>query len=670
MATYWTLTYGGLEKSFAAWGLDEETAEAQFANMAIDIFTVAVPGAKVEADPIFAFEAAVVIQRARVLSLIDGSWSGGVIEFQGKRLLHVLDGRPDYEGIIYQFSGPWYDIAQTPYQQTVYSYSGDPDAPNADLVSNVVLFQKVTAPGVGAARNSGQQIGDILQHVLDQYSAQGMAAPYQIGTIDPAVNLMTYQLKDIKCDEAIQMCLRSSPEVKVWFNYLTAPPTVNVRAQANCTAASVAIGDGVSHESIRLSPRYDLQARAVVLYFEQVNTVSGVSWLQRTKQKYPADGPEGGLRVIVQTIDLAGANVSTVSGSLSCTAVANNRAWWAKYIPELQSKKIRGFSVGAMTVLDETGAAVSLSTYPNVLDDGSNIATWMKLTGGADVAGVKATITAIASYTEWDSDASGDPETSTNGRKLTVFPSKGLALRVTLTNGVSGPYSTVASSIAGEDIPSGLAQSIWTSLNTLQYDGSVQIVETECSGSVGMGNVLNLTGGRTEWATMKALIQTVTRKYGTGQTQVAVGPARDLSAGDLTQLFLINRNRRVWMDPSFQKSPEIRGRAAVVLGAKTAKENSQTGLEERSLLVTSAASGGNIAQIMKDASNKQFVMNTVDSAGAQVSATSSIKMAMADIEVGSAHRQASFQWFYFKDAKDSCSAKKCLVLMTAPEADT
>jgi len=108
----------------------------------------------------------------------------------------------------------------------------------------------------------------------------------------------------------------------------------------------------------------------------------------------------------------------------------------------------------------------------------------------------------------------------------------------------------------------------------------------------------------------------------------------------------------------------------VVLGAKTAKENSQTGLEERSLLVTSAASGGNIAQIMKDASNKQFVMNTVDSAGAQVSATSSIKMAMADIEVGSAHRQASFQWFYFKDAKDSCSAKKCLVLMTAPEADT
>src|SRR5579859_2015729 len=162
MATFWTLTYGGVEKSFGDWGFDQDTAEAEFANMAVDTFTVAAPGAKVDSVPVFAFEASIVIRRGRTFA--GGAWSGGAIEFQGKRLMHVLDGRPEYEGIIYQFGGPWYDISQTPYQQTVYSYSGDPAHPNADLVSKLVLFQKVTAPGMGVARNNGQQIQDILQH--------------------------------------------------------------------------------------------------------------------------------------------------------------------------------------------------------------------------------------------------------------------------------------------------------------------------------------------------------------------------------------------------------------------------------------------------------------------------------------------------------------------------
>ncbi len=73
-----------------------------------------------------------------------------------------------------------------------------------------------------------------------------------------------------------------------------------------------------------------------------------------------------------------------------------------------------------------------------------------------------------------------------------------------------------------------------------------------------VANVLNLTGGRTDWTTMNAIIQSVRRKWGNGKTEITIGPARHLSAADLTQLFLINRLRRVWVNPSAQATAEPR----------------------------------------------------------------------------------------------------------------
>ena len=106
MSTYWTLSCGGVEKSFSDWGFDEKTVEGSFTNMGIDVFSACVAGATVEDDPIFGFEAQVTIYRGRALG--SGGYSGGVIEFQGKRLQGILDGRPEYEGVTYQFGNAWY----------------------------------------------------------------------------------------------------------------------------------------------------------------------------------------------------------------------------------------------------------------------------------------------------------------------------------------------------------------------------------------------------------------------------------------------------------------------------------------------------------------------------------------------------------------------------------
>src|SRR5579883_1793691 len=272
MAGLWTLTYAGTEKSFADWGLDQDTAELTTSHMAVDIFTVAMPGVAIDSnvEGIFPFEAVVTIKSGRVFS--GGSFSGGQTEFQGKRMLSILEGRPDYEGVLLQFGGPWYDLEQTPYQQTIYYWVGPGSATASDLTSDVVLFQKITGADTSTVRNSGQQIQDILQHLLDQYTANGDTAPYQIGTIDPALNLPTYQGRDFKCSEAIDVCLKLSPDATVWFDYTFSPPKINVNSRSSLTAANVAFADGVRHESIRLTPRYDLEARSVVLIFKQNNT--------------------------------------------------------------------------------------------------------------------------------------------------------------------------------------------------------------------------------------------------------------------------------------------------------------------------------------------------------------------------------------------------------------
>ena len=100
-----------------------------------------------------------------------------------------------------------------------------------------------------------------------------------------------------------------------------------------------------------------------------------------------------------------------------------------------------------------------------------------------------------------------------------------------------------------------------------------------------MGNSLNLSGGRAEWATMNAQIQSITKDFGTGRTTVTIGPARFLSAGDLTQLFLVNRMRRVYENPMTRASGMSPASGNTVgLGKNSARENTGTGLNSKAFL--------------------------------------------------------------------------------------
>ena len=106
---------------------------------------------------------------------------------------------------------------------------------------------------------------------------------------------------------------------------------------------------------------------------------------------------------------------------------------------------------------------------------------------------------------------------------------------VTATNAQNQVYSAVTSATGGEPVPEGLAEQLYIALNTLHYEGSFVTTEAEIGRAVGLGNKLNLTGGRAEWAAMGAMVQEVSWAVASGTTTIKFGPPEHLSAQDMVE---------------------------------------------------------------------------------------------------------------------------------------
>jgi hypothetical protein len=106
-------------------------------------------------------------------------------------------------------------------------------------------------------------------------------------------------------------------------------------------------------------------------------------------------------------------------------------------------------------------------------------------------------------------------------------------------------------------VPAGLAQALLDAVGILAYDGFVELTEEECSGLAAPGALLNLSGGRAEWATMAAQVQRVEEWVDLGRTRVTVGPGKHLGHADLAELLRVNSQRRL----SFRLTERTTGRA-------------------------------------------------------------------------------------------------------------
>lgn len=375
-----TLEYNGTERTFANWGFARHGTQCVRSNMREDVFRTTVAGANPTDDPVFPFEAQVIVRTGRESATgSDNSFSGGVIKFSGKRVGMEASATGRAQGMMYEFLGPWYDLANTHYLQTFRGAAVLPYAPGE------VVLNTSTANAEGALSfiSIGDQIQAVLQWLLDQYSAQGMPAPFQYAgrdlnagkidlsfsgittpgrntdkagnayvyhvnaaaTIDAALFaqfLPSYIAKPMMCSQALQKMLELSPRTNICFDYSTSPPTVYVRSVDNFTPVSLALFNGVDHKTLNIKRRDDLVARSVIITYRITNTVNGRQVVDYAIDKWGTHGfnnnsdPSTGLRVLSETIDLQGYSVTTTTAQMDCEPLAciggtnaTKRAWWA-----------------------------------------------------------------------------------------------------------------------------------------------------------------------------------------------------------------------------------------------------------------------------------------------------------------------------------------------------
>lgn len=664
---YDTLQFNGIERTFAAWGFSLDSVHSRRGNQKADTFTATIPGASVSDDPVFPYEAVVIVRTNRASDTgADNSFSGGIIKFQGKRTKNPLKASGKMRGVDYQFEGPWYDLGITQYLQTFKGFTTNYNP--GEVVLNTAAFPLISTGGLRFI-SVGDQIQCILQFVLDSYAALGLDAPFKYvgrdltggainlnvtgGTRLPAdqntdgvgaiyvnsvnagttIDLSLFKLflkseiiRPMSATQCIQKLLDWSPRTNMAFDYSTTPPTVYFQNIDNGVDVNLALFDGISHKSIDLQRRDDLVPASIVIGYRITNTFDGVTAIDYVVDKWGPHGsnsgadPSQGPGVVVQILDLQGVSSSSASGTLDCEPLgdiggthASRRLWWASRrggeLAKLEDLRARfqdeldaatsipnGKRFYASAGFDSTGAAVAANQeftaadyafFVNRLVRGTQHA-WMTV-GGVPVKSVKAHIIAPMQFAEYD--AVGSSETDATGNVIHRHnPTDQEHCNVELTNGVTGPYSTVASSQAGEAYiigAGGIAQYLWTMLSTLQYEGEFVKVEANFTNGVSLMNRVNLTGGRAEWTTMHAQIQDIEEDWGNKETFIRIGVAKHLNADQLSALLNMSRYRRSWYNPLLKadntaassgeiQMPITAGQANTVGGLNDPQQQAQT----------------------------------------------------------------------------------------------
>ncbi len=362
----------------------------------------------------------------------------------------------------------------------------------------------------------------------------------------------------------IRNFLRWTPDAMTSFDYTTAPfPTLSIHRRADAATLSLpAYGAPIS--ALDLTPRHDLQAPAVVLKFEQTNDIDNDTYTSLVVQSAPDSATGDELGALVMTLDLAGARATYQRQPVTTDTIPQSDTsggvidWWQGKFAWLADFADTDLSVvaGTQSVTIENPSdypGISLADVPNELLTGS-IAAWMNLNAAPLL------VSATIQFNGTATDESAAVFDANNQRVVYT--------RVRGTNAETQVYSRLTSETAAEPVPTGLAQALYDAVSVLQYDGTLELTEQECSGWGAPGLLLNLTGGRAEWASMAAQIQRVEENLDLGLTKITVGPAKHLNHKELSAWLRVNRSRRISYRLSERTTASASGNAAKVQGGE------------------------------------------------------------------------------------------------------
>jgi hypothetical protein len=530
----WTLTTeNGTEKTFADWGICNPNRD--LFNQETSTFTFT-QNAEYDATPIAAYKSLVTIKM------------DGAIKFRGRLIDVEPDASSRAESISYMIADVWFDLKNSVFQKTCKILSNPLDAasPLTDIYSSHFLMN-LSATGV--AQTIPEQLNEVLQYAKDN----GAEMQFNVSPL-PELFLPFDEVTEIPCSEAIVRELKWCPDVSTWLDFTTTPPSLNARRRADCAVKTIDVKTVKVLGKIKIVPRYDLLVPSVVIKYERVNELDGVSWLDFGVDAVPANATGRELGALVATINLEGTVASTALATVESTAFdISNKEWWKIKCPELAADSIKD-----LAITDATREGGLPLEFVN-----GQIADWMPGIVEEEL------VEAVASYKQMAEDGI---------TPLKVVTGQTVHTRIRSTNLVSGTYRTESVSVAGESAPVGLAQALYVAASTLHYDGTITIQEDECSGSISIGDVLNIVNGRKEWATMNAQVQSLSEDIDSGTTTIRIGPPKFLGRDEIMALLKVTRQRRRYTPTSaFTSGRSASANREVSLGRSTPRENSVSG---------------------------------------------------------------------------------------------
>jgi hypothetical protein len=180
--------------------------------------------------------------------------------------------------------GPWWYLQRIGFRQTWMLWNND--ALGQAPASRVILNQAST----GGAMTVAAQLAEIVTY------AHTRGAPLQFGEADVDLTLPLDEQRDLTCEQAIQRCLRFTPDVCSWIDYAPAIPTIYFGQ-----GEPVEPLDRIESDDTTL--RDDLVCPGLTIEIERINTSNGAQY--RTLETQRA-GDADAVEALFCTLPLAG----------------------------------------------------------------------------------------------------------------------------------------------------------------------------------------------------------------------------------------------------------------------------------------------------------------------------------------------------------------------------
>lgn len=507
-----------------------------------------------DADPIFTYGQQIVLT-------LDG-----VTVFVGKVRTFPRFAGPTAETTSYEVLGPfdWLQRRALLQNQAVVVAPATSTIPTLVPQGLAILGQSDAGTSV--------LISAALVTIIDQAIAAGV--PILRGSITGFDYAIAWdEVADLTIADAIVRLLGSSPDAVVFWDYTTTTtgsptPTIKIGRRSNLTATSLSIapagaggtGSYALFESLRLTSRPDLVVPGVFINYRRINTVNGSSYLAIDSQT-AGSGTASAENALCRTVTLAGSAFTSNTVEQACVTAAIPSSLGSGVLTPASGSSftsVLAFLARSNKWLLETGTSITKLTpstqYLRALAPNSSTGVMeevslhsptlvRELTEGAITTWMRdTTLNRVAQEQEVSYEVEG-----TRTIAGTVSDAKGTVTRAFLaTNASTQTYSFQESSsfTPQEPTPSGLAAALYAAMSGIQHEGSFTLVESECTLAIRPGKVVNLTGGRSEWTTMAAMVQQISADLETGKTEIQVGFPNQLGPADLVEIYRANRFKR------------------------------------------------------------------------------------------------------------------------------